>query len=172
MSNLCGFEPPKIDWTTAPDLLTRFKRFLQKCELLFEGPFEPPASEPKCSCLLLWARDYGLDLCNTWSLTTEQKTDVNEYWKLFEEHVRPQVNKIRNRYYLCNLKQSGRPQAAFLTEARLLIQNCGYRDEMQDTVMRDTFAFGTEHEVVRFEKKTKPFLSHFFTRYLHVGTKS
>ena len=41
--------------------------------------------------------DYGFDLYNTWSLTTEQKKDVNEYWKLFEEHVRPQVNKIRNR---------------------------------------------------------------------------
>ena len=56
-----------------------------------------------------------------------------------------------------NLKQSGRPLDAFLTEVRLLIRNCGYPDKMQDEVIRDTLAFGTEHEVVRFEKNRTRF---------------
>ena len=132
MSDLVGFEPPKMDWTTVPDLTTRFKRFRQKCELLFEGPLKSRAPEQKCSYLLLWAGDYGLDLYNTWSLTTEQKKDINEYWKPFEEHVKTQENKILNRYYLRNLKQNSRALDAFLTEARIFIQNCGYPDEMQD----------------------------------------
>ena len=126
MSDLVGFEPPKMDWTTGPDLTNRFKRFRQKCELLFEGPLKPRAPEQECSYLLLWAGDYGLDLYNTWSLTTKQKKDINKYWKRFEEHVKPQANKILNQYYFRNLKQNGRPLDAFLTEARLLIQNCGY----------------------------------------------
>ena len=155
MSDLVGFEPPKMDWTTGPDLTTRFKRFRQKCELLFEGPLKPRAPEQKCSYLLLWAGDYGLDLYNTWSLTTEQKKDINEYWKRFEEHVEPQANKILNRYYLRNLKQNGRPLDAFLTEARLLIQNCSYPDEIQDEIMRDTLVFGTDHEAVRKKCITK-----------------
>ena len=155
MSDLVGFEPPKMDWTTGPDLTTRFKRFRQKCELLFEGPLKPRAPEQKCSYLLLWAGDYGLDLFNTWNLTTDQKKDISEYWKRFEEHVKPQANKILNRYYLRNLKQNGRPLDAFLTEARLLIQNCGYPDEMQDEIMRDTLVFGTDHEAVRKKCITK-----------------
>ena len=44
---------------------------------------------------------------------------------------------------------------AFLTEARLLIQTCGYPDEMQDEIMRDPLVFGTEHEVVRKKCITK-----------------
>ena len=37
MSDLVGFEPPKIDWTlSGPALELRFKRFRQKCELLFD----------------------------------------------------------------------------------------------------------------------------------------
>ena len=144
-----------MDWTTGPDLTTRFKRFRQKCELLFEGPLKPRAPEQKCSYLLLWAGDYGLDLYNTWSLTTEQKKGINEYWKRFEEHAKPQANKILNRYYLRNLKQNGRPLDAFFTEARLLIQNCGYADEMEDEIMRDTLVFGTDHEAVRKKCITK-----------------
>ena len=155
MSDLVGFEPPKMDWTTGPDLITRFKRFRQKCELLFEGPLKSRAPEQKCSYLLLWAGDYGLDLFNTWNLTTDQKKNISEYWKRFEEHVQPQANKILNRYYLRNLKQNGRPLDAFLTEARLLIQNCGYPDEMQDEIMRDTLVFGTDHEAVRKKCITK-----------------
>ena len=83
-----------------------------------------------------------------WSLTTEQKKDINEYWKRFEEHVKPQTNKILNRYYLCNLKQNGRPLDAFITEARLVIQNCGYPG-------RNTLVFGTNHEGIRKKCITK-----------------
>ena len=42
-----------------------------------------------------------------------------------------------------NLKQNGRPLDAFLTEARLFIQNYGYPDKMQNEII-----FGTDHEVV------------------------
>ena len=149
MSDLVGFEPPKMDCMTGPDLTTRFNRFRQKCELLFEGPLKPQAPEQKCSYLLLWSGDYRLDLYNMWSLTTEQKKDIKEYWsKRFEEHIKPQANNILNRYYLRDLKENGRPLDAFLTEARPLIQNCGYVDEMQDEIKRDTFVFGTDHGAV------------------------
>ena len=45
MSDLIGFEVPKIDWTQGPDLVQRFRRFKQKCELLFEGPLKPRTDE-------------------------------------------------------------------------------------------------------------------------------
>ena len=34
------------------------------------------------------------------------------------------------------------------TETGLLIQNCGYPDEMQDKIMKVTIVFGTDHKVI------------------------
>lgn len=126
MSDLIGFEVPKIDWTQGPDLVQRFRRFKQKCELLFEGPLKPRTDEQKCKYLLLWTGDYGLDLFNTWNLSEEQQKHLHEYWTRLEEHVKPQSNYILNRFYLRSLKQNNRPLDEFLTEAKLLIQNSGY----------------------------------------------
>ena len=99
--------------------------------------------------MLLWSGDHGLDLFNTWALTTDQQKDLNEYWTRFEDHVKPQANHILNRYYLRSLKQNNRPLDAFLTEARLLIQSSGYPQELHDELMRDTLVFGTDSEGVR-----------------------
>ncbi|CAH3139767.1 unnamed protein product [Pocillopora meandrina] len=109
MSDLVGFEVPKMDWTPGPDLLTRFKRFRQKCELLLDGPLKARDGTQKCKYVLLWSGDYGIDLFNTWSLTEDQQKDLKEYWKRFEDHVKPQANHILNRYYLRGLKQNNRP---------------------------------------------------------------
>ena len=149
MSDLVGFEVPKMDWTPGPDLLTRFKRFRQKCELLLDGPLKARDGTQKCKYVLLWSGDYGIDLFNTWSLTEDQQKDLKEYWKRFEDHVKPQANHILNRYYLRGLKQNNRPLATFLTEARLLIQSSGYPPDLHDELMRDTLVFGTDSEEVR-----------------------
>ena len=149
MSDLVGFEVPKMDWTPGPDLLTRFKRFRQKCELLLDGPLKSRDSTQKCKYVLLWSGDYGLDLFNTWTLNEEEQTDLKEYWTRFEDHVKPQANHILNRYFLQGLKQNNRPLATFLTEARLLIQSFGYPPDLHDELMRDTLVFGTDSEEVR-----------------------
>ena len=138
-----------MDWSPGPDLRTRFKRFCQKCELLLDGPLKSRDSTQKCKYVLLWSGDHGLDLFNTWTLTTDQQKDLKEYWTRFEDHVKPQVNHILNRYYLRSLKQNNRPLDAFLTEARLLIQSSGYPQELHDELMRDTLVFGTDSEDVR-----------------------
>ncbi len=149
MSDLAGFEPPKIDWTPGPDLAQRLKRFRQKCELLFDGPLKERSTKQRCRYVLLWAGDYGLDLYNTWNLSEEDRDKLDEYWKRFEEHVKPQSSHLLNRFYLRNLKQNGRPLDEFLTEALLLIQNSGYPTELHDELMRDALVFGVDSDVVR-----------------------
>ena len=149
MSNLIGFELPKIDWTPGPDLAQRLKRFKQKCELLFDGPLKPRTDEQKCKYLLLWTGDHGLDLYNTWNLSEEQQKSLEEYWKRLEEHAKPQSNYILNRFYLRSLKQSNRPLDEFLTEAKLLIQNSGYSTDMHDELLRDALVFGVDSDTVR-----------------------
>ena len=149
MSDLIGFESPKIDWTPGPDLPQRFKRFRQKCELLFDGPLKARTNEQRCRYVLLWTVDYGLDLFNTWNLSSEEQNKLDEYWKRFEEHVKPQSNHILNRFYLRNLRQNGRPLDDFLTEAKLLIQNSGYLSTLHDELLRDALVFGVDSDIVR-----------------------
>ena len=149
MSDLIGFEPPKIDWTPGPDLPQRLRRFRQKCELLFDGPLIERTTEQRCRYILLWTGDYGLDLFNTWNLTGEEQNKPEEYWKRFEGHVKPQSNHILNRFYLRNLRQNKRPLDDFLTEAKLLIQNSGYPSELHDELQRDALVFGVDSDLVR-----------------------
>ena len=150
MGDLIGFEIPKMDWSPGPDLYNRFKRFKQKCGLLFDGPLKSKSKEQRINYLLLWSGDHGLDLFNTWTdLTADEKKDIEEYWKRFEEHVKPQANHILSRFNLRNLRQNNRPLDVFLTEAQILVQSCGFPPELQDEMVRDTLVFGTDHETVK-----------------------
>ena len=76
MSDLVGFDLPKMDWSPRPDLHTRFKRFRQKCELLLDGPLKSRDSTQKCKYVLLWLSDHSLDLFNMWVLTTERPEGI------------------------------------------------------------------------------------------------
>ncbi|CAB3996122.1 Retrovirus-related Pol poly from transposon [Paramuricea clavata] len=150
MSDLAGFEPRRIDWAPGPDLPQRLKRSVrQKCELLFDGPLKDRTVKQKCRYVLLWVGDYGLHLYNTWNLSEADQDKLDEYWKRFEQHVKPQSNHLVNRFYLRNLKQNNRPLDEFLTEANLLTQNSGYPDEIHDELMRDALVFGVDSDTVR-----------------------
>lgn len=63
-------------WTGGPNLLTRFRK---KCELLFDGPLKSRQCTQKCKYVLLWSGDDGLDLFNTWALSSNQQKDLQEY---------------------------------------------------------------------------------------------
>ena len=82
-------------------------------------------------------------------MSEEEKNKLAEYWKRFEEHVKPQSNHILNRFYLRSLKQNNRPLDEFLTEARLLIKSSGFPAELHDELMRDSLVFGAESDAVR-----------------------
>ena len=113
MSDLIGFESPKIDWTPGPDLPQRFKRFRQKCELLFNGPLKARTNEQRCRYVLLWTGDYGLDLLNTRNLSSEEQNKLDEYWTRFEEHVKPQSNLIFNQTLLSPKPEAKRTTPRF-----------------------------------------------------------
>jgi hypothetical protein len=83
-------------------------------------------------------------------LSEADQDKLDEYWKIFEQHVKPQSNHLLNRFYLRNLKQNNRPLDEFLTEANLLvIQNNGYPDDVHDDLMRDASVFCVDSDTVR-----------------------
>ena len=84
MGDLSAFEAPKIDWNPSPNLTTRFKRFKQKCELLFEGPLKKTLRWPKMSLFTtlgrrLWFRpiQYLWNVCKIATITPRYPMQAN-----------------------------------------------------------------------------------------------
>ena len=51
----------------APDPITAFARFKQKCQLMFSSALEDTIVEEKVSYILLWSGEKGLDIFNSWT---------------------------------------------------------------------------------------------------------
>ena len=57
-----------MDWD-APDPITAFARFKEKCQLMFSSALKDTNDEEKVSYILLWSGGKGLDIFNSWIIT-------------------------------------------------------------------------------------------------------
>jgi hypothetical protein len=107
---------PSIDWDSGPELYSRYRKWRQKCEMIFDGPLKDTEEAVKCKYLLIWAGDRGLDLYNSWTRNDDQQKELVNYWTNFERFVNPQSNFLIARYKLRRLTQGDKPFEEFLTE--------------------------------------------------------
>ena len=78
MSDLVGFEAPKMDWLSGPDLDTRFKLFGQRCELLFKGTLKPHGKEQKINVIIYCCGPEIMDLtCATLGIYQMSKREIS-----------------------------------------------------------------------------------------------
>ncbi|XP_064629350.1 uncharacterized protein K02A2.6-like [Lineus longissimus] len=140
---------PTIDWDCGPELYSRYRKWRQKCQMIFDGPLQDTAEAVKCKYLLIWAGDRGLDLFNSWGLTADEQKLLENYWKKFEEFVNPHANYLVHRFKLRRTIQNDRPFEEFLTELRLLVADCGYTGDTKAEMLRDSIVFGVREEKVR-----------------------
>ena len=94
-----GDSAPKMDWTSKY-LPTAWRAFRQHCEFTFGGPLKRKIEEEKCNYLMIWARDKGRDIYNTWELTADEVKKLETYYTRFETYVKPRSNKVFARYKL------------------------------------------------------------------------
>ena len=142
---------PTIDWDSGPELFSRYKKWKQKCTMIFEGPLATIEEAIKCKYLIIWAGDRGLDLYNSWGMTDAHAKELKFYWQNFEEYVNPQANFLIARHKLRNSYQGDKTFEEFLTEIRLTNADCGYHDNVKDEMLRDTIVFGIKDEKVRLK---------------------
>ena len=144
------FTAPSMDWSSPGDVHKRFKLFKQKCELIFDGPLEEKEEDKKVRLLLLWVGDKGLDIYNTstWA-SDDDKLKLAPVFENLEAYTKPQSNHILARFQLRSLKQGEMSLEAFITKAKLLIDDSGYDPRFQDEVLRDTLVFGISSDKVR-----------------------
>ena len=81
MAAATSFALPQMDWD-APDPITTFARFKQKCQLMFTSAFKDTNDEEKVSYILLWSGEKGLDIFNSWTFTKEEdKKKACQYFR-------------------------------------------------------------------------------------------
>ena len=104
------FTIPSMDWSTPGDIHKRYKLFMQKCSLIFDGPLSNKPEGQKARLLLLWAGDKGLEIYNTARWEDEgDKFKLKPIFEKCEAYTRPQSNQILSRYQLRCLKQDDMP---------------------------------------------------------------
>ena len=145
------FTPPSMDWMSPGDLHKRFNFFEQKCNMIFKGPLkEVTEDEEKVNYMLLWAGDKALEIYNAHTFASEAESKkYKTVMDVLKAYVRPQSNQILSRYHLRCLKQGDLPLEEFVTQARLLIDDGGYRADIKEEMLRDTLVFGVQSDKVR-----------------------
>ena len=135
---------PKMDWLSG-DLPGAWRSFKQHCEFMFGRPLKGKSEDQLCNYLMIWVGEKGRDICNTWTLTGDESKKLKTYYEKFESHVKPKSNQVFARYkFHKKVQQESEPFEQFLTELKLLVKDCGYKDPdemVQDRVVIDRVSF-------------------------------
>ena len=152
MTAATSFASPQIMDCDAPDPITAFARFNQKCQLMFSRVLKDTEDEEKVSYILLWSGEKGLDIYNSWAFTKEEdrkKPDV--IFKRFENQLEPKTSHRIHRYTLQGIRQEqGEPVDDFISRLKNLAAKCQFRDnaEIEDRVL-DQLIWGSRHRDVQ-----------------------
>ncbi|XP_048747984.2 uncharacterized protein LOC125660191 [Ostrea edulis] len=138
---------PRFNWE-APDLVEEWPTFIQHVGFLIKGPLSSINEEEHCNYLMIWIGDKRRDIHSTWNLSEDDSKNFSVIKEKFENHVKPKSNRVYSRYkFLSRTQREGEIFEKFLTDLRLLVKECGYKDP--DDMIRDAIVFGTKYHKVR-----------------------
>ena len=138
MTAATTFAPLQMDWD-APDPITAFARFKQKCQLMFSIVLKDSDDEEKVSYILLWSGKKGLDIYNTWAFTKKEdrkKPDI--IFERLENQLEPKTSHRIHRYTLQGIGQiQGEPVDDSILRLKNLAAKCQFRNnaEIEDRVL-------------------------------------
>ena len=116
-----------MDWD-APDPITAFASFKQKCQLMFSSALQDTNDEEKVSYILLWSGEKGLDIFNSWTFTKEEdKKNPANIFKWFENQLKPKMSHRIHRYTLQGMRQEQcEPVDDFISRLKNLVLKCQF----------------------------------------------
>ena len=151
MAAATSFASPQMDWD-APDLMTAFTRFKQKCQLMFSSTLKNTNDKEKVSYILLWSGEKGLDIFNSWTFTKEEdKRKPANIFKRFENQLEPKTSHRIHRYTLQGMRQEQcEPVDDFISRVKNLAAKCQFRDnaEVEDRVL-DQLIWGSNNSHIQ-----------------------
>lgn len=171
-----GGDKPSMNWA-AQDLLKEWRRFKQHCEFTFKGPLAGKSEVEKVNYLMTYIGDKGREIYQTFewtparqdggvNLPPENETLDGVYNK-YEQYVKPKRNQIRATVNFNRRKQQeGENFSNFVTDLRILIQDCDYKEE--DRMLRDAIVLRSWHPSVR-EKCLEEGDALTLQKAIHIG---
>ena len=151
MATATSFASPQMNWD-APDPITAFARFKQKCQLMFSSVLKDADDEEKVSYILLWSGEKGLDIYNSWTFTKEEERKKPAIiFERFENQLEPKTSHGIHRYTLQGMRQEqSEPVDDFISRLKNLAAKCQFRDstEVEDRVL-DQLIWGSKNPDVQ-----------------------
>ena len=106
MAAATSFAPPQMDWD-APDPITAFARFKQKCHLMLSSAHKDTNDEEKVSYILLWSGEKAwifLTAGHSQRRKIKKKKPANIFER-FENQLEPKPSHRIHRYTLQGMRQ-------------------------------------------------------------------
>ena len=102
----------------------------------------------KISYFLIWVGVKGHDIMNTWTLAADEAKKLKTYFDKYKEYVSPKSNEVFARYkFHAQVQEGDKPFESFVTDLKLLVQDCAYNDS--DQMVRDRILFGINNSHIR-----------------------
>lgn len=133
-------EPMKFEG----NLDENFKKFYQSFELyLVATEKDQKADTVKTALLLNTIGSEGIEIYNTFRLTSTQKSDYKVVVNEFKKYCAPRKNRTYERFVFNSRNQQvDEPFDKFFGDLKKLIQSCEYADQ-EDTLLVDRIILGT-----------------------------
>ncbi|XP_039307927.1 uncharacterized protein K02A2.6-like [Solenopsis invicta] len=133
-------EPMKFE----ENLDENFKKFYQSFELyLVATEKDQKADTVKTALLLNTIGSEGIEIYNTFRLTSTQKSDYKVVVNEFKKYCAPRKNRTYERFVFNSRNQQvDEPFDKFFGDLKKLIQSCEYADQ-EDTLLVDRIILGT-----------------------------
>ena len=154
MAHLVGINKgPVMDWTNDSGLDEHYRKWKKWLEVLFKGPLSELTDAVKCSYIIYWSGDHGMDLVDKWtikkSINDGNKNNLKTYWVKFEEYIHPKTNKLIAVVELKQLFQGTMSLENFHSKATRLVTQAGYTCNAREKVLRDTIISRISSEKIR-----------------------
>ena len=147
MATATSFASPQMN-LDAPDAITAFARFKQKCQLMFSSVLKDADDEEKVSYILLWSGENGLDIYNSWTFTKEEERKKPAIiFEGFENQLEPKTSHQIHRCTLQGMRQEQSEQVDdFTSRLKNLAAKCQLRDstKVEDRVL-DQLIWGSKN---------------------------
>ena len=129
MAELSGIDSPRMNGLTA-DLPIELQCFKHYYELTFSEPFADKDEGTRDTYILLWIRQDGLNIFNSWELSNENSKKVDVIWSNFKTHVEPTSNFRLSRFNLHKYRQTATKSVdEFMMKCKTQAKKCRFHDD-------------------------------------------
>ena len=131
MAHLAGINKgPVLDWTNDNGLMECFRKWKKQVEILFKGPLSNANYPVKCTNIIYWSGEIGMELVDKWEIEGKihdsNRNNINRYFELFEEHITPKSNALIAIVELKRLFQGSMSLEDFHTKVLRLVKEAEY----------------------------------------------